>query len=97
MLNERRKQLVHLAFRILDKDGSGRVDMGEIKGVFNASSHPDVIQGRRTEEEVSVLWHGSVGQFVCTEPVRQATLCETVQRKSLLRSGPLILYQLLLC
>ena len=53
MLNERRKQLVHLAFRILDKDGSGEVDMSDIQGVYNASSHPDVVMGKRTEEEVS--------------------------------------------
>jgi hypothetical protein len=52
VLNERRKQLVHLAFRTLDRDGSGQVDMADIKGVYNASSHPDVITGKRTEEEV---------------------------------------------
>ena len=51
-MNPRRKQLVHLAFRILDRDGSGQVDVTDIQGVYNASSHPDVLTGRRTEEEI---------------------------------------------
>lgn len=54
VLNERRKQLVRLAFRVLDRDGSGQVEMNDIKGVYNASSHPDVIMNKRTEEEVLV-------------------------------------------
>ncbi len=52
MLNDRRRQLVHMAFRILDRDGSGAVELSDIKGVYNASSHPDVIMNKRTEEEV---------------------------------------------
>lgn len=51
-MNPRRKQLVHLAFRILDRDGSGQVDVTDIQGVYNASSHPDVLTGRRSEEEI---------------------------------------------
>jgi hypothetical protein len=41
-----------MAFRILDRDGSGAVELSDIKGVYNASSHPDVIMNKRTEEEV---------------------------------------------
>jgi hypothetical protein len=52
VLNDRRRQLVHMAFRILDRDGSGAVELSDIKGVYNASSHPDVIMNKRTEEEV---------------------------------------------
>jgi hypothetical protein len=54
VLNPRRKQLVKMAFRILDKDGSGMVEMSDIKGVYNASSHPDVVMDKRTEEEILV-------------------------------------------
>lgn len=44
--------MVHLAFRSLDRDGSGAVELSDIKGVYNASSHPDVIMNKRTEAEV---------------------------------------------
>ncbi len=52
VLSARRLELVNLAFTILDKDGSGVVDIKDIQGVYSARSHPDVIGGRRTEEEI---------------------------------------------
>jgi Ca2+-binding EF-hand superfamily protein len=54
VLSARRRELVNLAFTILDKDGSGVVDIKDIQGVYNGRSHPDVIGGRRTEEEVLI-------------------------------------------
>jgi len=51
-MNDRRKQLVLQAFEILDKDKSGVVELNDIKGVYNASKHPDVIARKRTEDEV---------------------------------------------
>lgn len=49
-LNNTRKNLVEKAYRILDKDGSGVVDINDIKGVYNASKHPDVVSGKKTED-----------------------------------------------
>ncbi|KAF1783057.1 EF-Hand 1, calcium-binding site [Phytophthora cactorum] len=51
-LNERRTQLVLAAFKILDADGSGVVDLNDIKVKYSAKQHPDVLQGRKTEDEV---------------------------------------------
>ncbi|KAH7468571.1 Calcyphosin-like protein [Phytophthora ramorum] len=51
-LNERRTQLVLMAFKILDADGSGVVDLNDVKGKYNVKQHPDVLQGRKTEDEV---------------------------------------------
>jgi hypothetical protein len=51
-MNERRKGLVKLAFKVLDSDNSGQIDMNDIKGVYNAKFHPDVIAEKKTEEEV---------------------------------------------
>lgn len=45
-----RKKLVTQAFNKLDRDGSGRVDINDIKGVYDASNHPDVLDGKKTEE-----------------------------------------------
>lgn len=41
-----------MAFNILDKDRSGTIELSDIKGVYNGKSHPDIVQGKRTEDEV---------------------------------------------
>lgn len=51
-LNERRKQLVLLAFEILDADHSGLVELNDISAKYDASKHPDVIAGRRSKDDV---------------------------------------------
>lgn len=49
-MNPGRKKFVAQAYNKLDKDRSGYIDINDIKGVYNASKHPDVIQGKKTEE-----------------------------------------------
>ena len=49
-LNDFRRALVEKAFRKLDKDCNGCIEIDDIKDLYNASKHPDVIQGRKTEE-----------------------------------------------
>ena len=56
-LNQRRLGLVHLAFNILDKDGNGAIDPDEVISLYNASKHPDVIAGRKTEEVMEEFLH----------------------------------------
>eukprot|EP01035_Chromulina_nebulosa_P017237 gene17237-22763_t len=51
-LNSRRKGLVDLAFKVLDKDGSGVIDYNDVKDVYNTASHPDYISGKKTKEEI---------------------------------------------
>jgi Ca2+-binding EF-hand superfamily protein len=51
-LNDFRKALVEKAFRKIDKDQSGFLDIEDIKDVYIASKHPDVIQGRKTENQI---------------------------------------------
>ena len=46
-----RKRIVAQAFKALDKDGSGEVDINDIRGVYNASKHPDVLAGKKTEQQ----------------------------------------------
>ena len=52
VMNARRQGMVDLAFDIIDKDGSGELDINDIKDVYNAKGHPDVIAGKKAEEEV---------------------------------------------
>lgn len=51
-MNAFRKSLVAQAYNKLDKDGSGLIDIDDIRGVYNAKQHPDVKQGKKTEEEI---------------------------------------------
>ena len=49
-LNPTRKKIVMQAFKKLDKDGSGWIDISDIRGVYNCSKHPDVVSGKKTED-----------------------------------------------
>lgn len=40
------------AYAVLDRDGNGWIDIKDVKGVYNASKHPDVIQGKKTEDQI---------------------------------------------
>jgi Ca2+-binding EF-hand superfamily protein len=51
-LNDFRKALVEKAFRKIDRDSSGFLDIDDIKDIYNASKHPEVIQGRKTEMQI---------------------------------------------
>jgi Ca2+-binding EF-hand superfamily protein len=51
-MNPYRKDFVIKAFKKVDRDGSGILDINDIKGTYNAKLHPDVKTGKKTEEEV---------------------------------------------
>lgn len=51
-LNDYRKSLVERAFKKLDRDGSGVVEVNDLVGVYNGKKHPAVLEGRKTEEQV---------------------------------------------
>ena len=40
------------AFKLMDKDGSGQLDINDIRQSYNAKHHPDVKAGRKTEDQV---------------------------------------------
>jgi Ca2+-binding EF-hand superfamily protein len=47
-----RTKLVMQAFDILDKDASGWIDITDIKDVYNGKHHPDVLSGKKTEDDI---------------------------------------------
>lgn len=51
-MNPRRQALALRAFRIIDKDGSGVLEISDVKGVYNAKRHPDVLSGKQSEDDV---------------------------------------------
>jgi len=51
-LNERRRNLVHLAYSKLDKNGDGTVKIDDLLITYDASQHPDFVNGSKTEWEI---------------------------------------------
>ncbi len=53
-LNKRRKALVHRAFDVLDKDGSGVITVEDMALAYNVSLHPDYSSGKKSKEEILI-------------------------------------------
>jgi len=51
-MNGFRKSLVMQAFNKMDRDGSGVLEITDIKGIYDASQHPEVQQRKKTEDEI---------------------------------------------
>lgn len=51
-MNANRKRIVMQAFDCMDKDGSGQIDINDIRGVYKADKHPDVMSGKKTEAQI---------------------------------------------
>lgn len=51
-LNNRRQAIVDKAFLKFDKDGSGVINALDLRGVYNASLHPQVQGGSMSEDDV---------------------------------------------
>ena len=47
-----RKSTVQRAFKKLDKDGNGWIDINDVKGVYDGKKHPDVLSGKKTEDQI---------------------------------------------
>uniref|UniRef100_A0A7S1CH19 EF-hand domain-containing protein n=1 Tax=Bicosoecida sp. CB-2014 TaxID=1486930 RepID=A0A7S1CH19_9STRA len=50
-LNKRRRDLILMAYDVLDKDGSGIVDRRDIEAAYDVSQNPDVVSGKKTADE----------------------------------------------
>ena len=50
--NEFRQQYINAAYAKLDVNGDGQVTIDDVKLRYNSSKHPDVVAGRKTENEV---------------------------------------------
>ena len=51
-MNATRKKVVMQAFAKMNKDGSGMLDINDIRGVYRADKHPDVMAGKKTEQQI---------------------------------------------
>jgi Ca2+-binding EF-hand superfamily protein len=53
-LNPRRQSIVNRCFDVLDRNRSGTIDSLDLRGIYCAKEHPDVIAGKKTEDQVLI-------------------------------------------
>lgn len=51
-MNQTRQASVLKAFKKLDADGNGWIDISDVRGVYNGKKHPDVLSGKKTEDDI---------------------------------------------
>ena len=51
-MNTRRKALVQMAFDVIDRDGSGTLDITDIMDVYDVTKHPDFLTRKKTKEKI---------------------------------------------
>jgi Ca2+-binding EF-hand superfamily protein len=49
---ERRKRLISILFEAFDKNKKGFIELDDIRNAYNPVNHPDVLSGKKTEDEV---------------------------------------------
>ena len=54
--NDRRQAIIDKAFLKFDKEGTGIIDVTEIRQVYNCSKHPKVVSAEMSEEQVFSLF-----------------------------------------
>jgi Ca2+-binding EF-hand superfamily protein len=51
-LTPRRKVMVDKAFSMMDRDGSGQLNIQDIGSIYDVSMNPEFLEGRKTREEI---------------------------------------------
>ena len=64
-MNATRQKLVDRAFALMDKHKSGTIDINDLYGVYDASRHPDVLNGKRREREILTEFFETFEQAHC--------------------------------
>jgi len=49
-MSPRRVKMVQKIFARLDRDGSGRIDINDVLGIYDVALNPDFIEQRKTKE-----------------------------------------------
>ena len=85
-MNARRKALCEAAFKKLDAAGTqnGLIELDDVKRLYNAKQHPDVVSFRKSEDEVlcdflDTFEHQFVERFGSKHSDRKITLPEWLE------------------
>ena len=60
-LSDFRKQFVDKAYAKMDATGDGKVNIDDLKALYSTASHPEVISGQKTADQVYGEFLGSFG------------------------------------
>ncbi len=60
-MNAQRQAITDKAFFKFDRDGNEWLDAGDLRGVYNCSFHPKVINGTMTEDQVFMEYLSNFG------------------------------------
>lgn len=44
--------MVNKAFAMLDRDGSGQINIGDISGIYDVSMNPEFLEGRKSRDQI---------------------------------------------
>jgi Ca2+-binding EF-hand superfamily protein len=58
-LTERRKAMVMKAFAMLDRDGSGAIQVSDIAGIYDVSMNPEFLEGRKSRDDILMDFRGN--------------------------------------
>jgi hypothetical protein len=51
-MNSNRKEMIKKAYAKIDYNGNGCLEIDDVRQSYNASNHPDVKSGKKTEDEI---------------------------------------------
>ena len=51
-MNKFRIDLINQAFIKLDKNSSGKIEIADLKGIYNVTKHPKFLNGEWSEEQI---------------------------------------------
>jgi Ca2+-binding EF-hand superfamily protein len=51
-LSERRLNMVKKAFHMLDRDGSGKITISDLQGIYDVSMNPEFLEGRKSRDQI---------------------------------------------
>ncbi len=60
-MNAKRQAITDKAYFKFDRDGNGWIDAADLKGIYNCSFHPKVINGTMTEDQVFMEFLSNFG------------------------------------
>src|SRR6185312_7034073 len=69
-MNDYRRTICKRVFVKLDKNQNGIIESSDVKGLYNAARHPDVISGKKTEDEVLGEWLDNFDQYSYLKKVK---------------------------
>ena len=69
-LNDTRKEIIAQAYKKLDVTGDGKVTLDDVAKLYDASQHPEVVSGKRSEQDIFMefmsLWDTQVKDGIVT-------------------------------